>query len=135
MSNDNFLNDYVNFVDSVTSDNSKRSDIFFDGLDKIEEQGIAPERILTACIGMSSEAGEFSDIIKKIFFQGKEVNEETIRHLKLELGDIMWYISQACIALDISISEIINMNIEKLEKRYPGGFEAVRSNNKSADDL
>ena len=130
-----FLDDYVSFVDSVTSDNSKRSDVFFDALDKIEEQGIAPERILTASIGMSSEAGEFSDIIKKIVFQGKEVNEETIRHLKLELGDIMWYISQACMALNVSLEEVIRMNIEKLEKRYPGGFEAVRSNNKSQDDI
>jgi len=130
-----FLDDYVSFVDSVTSDNSKRSDVFFDALDKIEEQGIAPERILTASIGMASEAGEFSDIIKKIVFQGKEVNEETIRHLKLELGDVMWYISQACMALNVSLEEVIRMNIEKLEKRYPGGFEAVRSNNKSQDDI
>jgi NTP pyrophosphatase (non-canonical NTP hydrolase) len=130
-----FLDDYVSFVDSVTSDNSKRSDVFFDSLDKIEEQGIAPERILTASIGMASEAGEFSDIIKKIVFQGKEVNEETIRHLKLELGDVMWYISQACMALNVSLEEVIRMNIEKLEKRYPGGFEAVRSNNKSQDDI
>jgi len=130
-----FLDDYVSFVDSVTSDNSKRSDAFFDSLDKIEEQGIAPERILTASIGMASEAGEFSDIIKKIVFQGKEVNEETIRHLKLELGDVMWYISQACMALNVSLEEVIRMNIEKLEKRYPGGFEAVRSNNKSQDDI
>jgi NTP pyrophosphatase (non-canonical NTP hydrolase) len=130
-----FLDDYVSFVDRVTSDNSKRSDAFFDALDKIEEQGIAPERILTASIGMSSEAGEFSDIIKKIVFQGKEVNEETIRHLKLELGDVMWYISQACMALNVSLEEVIRMNIEKLEKRYPGGFEAVRSNNKSQDDI
>jgi NTP pyrophosphatase (non-canonical NTP hydrolase) len=130
-----FLDDYVSFVDSVTSDNSKRSDVFFDALDKIEEKGIAPERILTASIGMSSEAGEFSDIIKKIVFQGKEVNEETIRHLKLELGDVMWYISQACMALNVSLEEVIRMNIEKLEKRYPGGFEAVRSNNKSQDDI
>lgn len=130
-----FLDDYVSFVDRVTSDNSKRSDAFFDSLDKIEEKGIAPERILTASIGMSSEAGEFSDIIKKIVFQGKEVNEETIRHLKLELGDVMWYISQACMALNVSLEEVIRMNIEKLEKRYPGGFEAVRSNNKSQDDI
>ena len=130
-----FLDDYVSFVDRVTSDNSKRSDAFFDSLDKIEEQGIAPERILTASIGMASEAGEFSDIIKKIVFQGKEVNEETIRHLKLELGDVMWYISQACMALNVSLEEVIRMNIEKLEKRYPGGFEAVRSNNKSQDDI
>lgn len=130
-----FLDDYVSFVDSVTSDNSKRSDVFFDALDKIEEKGIAPERILTASIGMASEAGEFSDIIKKIVFQGKEVNEETIRHLKLELGDVMWYISQACMALNVSLEEVIRMNIEKLEKRYPGGFEAIRSNNKSQDDI
>jgi len=130
-----FLDDYVNFVDSVTSDNSKRSDAFFDALDSIEEKGIAPERILTASIGMASEAGEFSDIIKKIVFQGKEVNEETIRHLKLEIGDVMWYVAQACMALNVSLEEVIRMNIEKLEKRYPGGFDKVRSNNKKSDDI
>jgi len=130
-----FLDDYVNFVDSVTSDNSKRSDAFFDALDSIEEKGIAPERILTASIGMASEAGEFSDIIKKIVFQGKEVNEETIRHLKLEIGDVMWYIAQACMALNVSLEEVIRMNIEKLEKRYPGGFDKIKSNNKDSKDL
>ena len=130
-----FLDDYVNFVDSVTSDNSKRSDAFFDALDSIEEKGIAPERILTASIGMASEAGEFSDIIKKIVFQGKEVNEETIRHLKLEIGDVMWYIAQACMGLNVSLEEVIRMNIEKLEKRYPGGFDKIKSNNKDSKDL
>ena len=130
-----FLDDYVSFVDSVTSDNSKRSDVFFDALDKIEEQGIAPERILTASIGMASEAGEFSDIIKKIVFQGKPIEEETKFHLKRELGDILWYVCQACIALDTDLEEVIEMNINKLEDRYPGGFSEFNSNNRKEGDL
>ena len=74
-------------------------------------------------------------MVKKCIFQGKAMDEHTIFHLKRELGDIMWYISQACIALDTSIEDIIYMNIEKLEARYPDGFEAFRSNNRDEGDV
>jgi len=85
---------------------------------------------------MSAEAGEFTEIVKKIVFQGKPVNEDNLFHLKRELGDIMWYVSQACIGLDISLEEVIQMNFEKLSARYPeGSFSIERSENRVANDI
>ena len=94
------------------------------------------DRLLTAAVGMSAEAGEFTEVVKKIIFQGKPVNEENLFHLKRELGDIMWYVSQACMGLDTTIDEIIEMNVEKLKARYPGGeFDVHYSENRKEDDL
>ena len=135
MSDERLLLDYTRFVDEVTSDASKNPEDFSDALDIIEEQGVAPERILTAALGICAEGGEFTEVVKKCIFQGKPMDEHTIFHMKRELGDIMWYISQACIALDTSIEEIIYMNIEKLEARYPDGFEAFRSENRKEGDI
>lgn len=137
MSNDTeLLLDYTRFVDEVTSDASKDSEAFLDALDIIEEtSGVPTERLLTAALGICAEGGEFTEVVKKCLFQGKPMDEHTVFHLKRELGDIMWYISQACIALDSSIEDIIYMNIEKLEARYPDGFEAFRSNNRSEGDV
>jgi NTP pyrophosphatase (non-canonical NTP hydrolase) len=103
---------------------------------ELRENGFPTERLLTAAVGMSAEAGEFTEIIKKIVFQGKPVNQENIFHLKRELGDIMWYVSQACIGLDISIEEVIQMNFEKLSARYPEGtFSIERSENRKENDV
>lgn len=135
MSDERLLLDYTRFVDEVTSDASKNPDDFSDALDIIDEQGVAPERILTAALGICAEGGEFTEVIKKCVFQGKPMDDHAKFHLKRELGDIMWYISQACIALDTNIEDIIYMNIEKLEARYPDGFEAFRSNNRSEGDI
>ena len=74
-----------------------------------------PSDCLLAAVGMSAEAGEFTEVVKKIVFQGKPVNEENLFHLKRELGDIMWYVAQACMGLDTTIDEIIEMNVEKLK--------------------
>jgi NTP pyrophosphatase (non-canonical NTP hydrolase) len=135
MSDPNLLYDYVEFVDEVTSKASKDPEEFSDALDIIEEQGVAPERLLTAALGICAEGGEFTEVVKKCVFQGKPMDEHTQYHLKRELGDICWYIAQACIALDISIEDVLYMNIEKLEARYPDGFEAFRSNNRSEGDI
>ena len=135
MSDPNLLYDYVEFVDEVTSKASKDPEEFSDALDIIEEQGVAPERLLTAALGICAEGGEFTEVVKKCVFQGKPMDEHTQYHLKRELGDIRWYIAQACIALDISIEDVLHMNIEKLEARYPDGFEAFRSNNRSEGDI
>tara|TARA_R100001460_G_scaffold97287_1_gene139828 strand:- start:264 stop:671 length:408 start_codon:yes stop_codon:yes gene_type:complete len=135
MSDPNLLYDYVEFVDEVTSKASKDPEEFSDALDIIEEQGVAPERLLTAALGICAEGGEFTEVVKKCVFQGKPMDEHTQYHLKRELGDICWYIAQACIALDISIEDVLHMNIEKLEARYPDGFEAFRSNNRSEGDI
>ena len=101
----------------------------------LEEQGVNPARLLTAGIGMAGEVGEFNEIIKKCLFQGKEVDKDRIIHLQKELGDIMWYVAQACLALNTSIEKIIDMNTAKLEDRYPGGFDAFRSENRKEGDI
>jgi NTP pyrophosphatase (non-canonical NTP hydrolase) len=130
------LNKYVEFVDTTTSKPSKYYEDFSACLKSLEEQGFHTERLLTAAVGMSAEAGEFTEIVKKIVFQGKPVNEENLFHLKRELGDIMWYVSQACLGLDISLEEVIQMNFEKLNARYPeGAFTIERSENRVKGDL
>jgi len=115
------LKKYVEFVDATTSNPSKQYSEFLKRLHNLEVEGFPTERLLTAAVGMSAEAGEFTEVVKKMIFQGKPVNEENLFHLKRELGDIMWYVSQACIGLDISIEEVIQMNFEKLSARYPEG--------------
>ena len=130
------LNKYVEFVNTTTSKPSKEHTPFIDRLMELRENEFPTERLLTAAVGMSAEAGEFTEIIKKIIFQGKPVNQENLFHLKRELGDIMWYVSQACLGLDISLEEVIQMNFEKLSARYPeGAFSIERSENRVEGDL
>jgi len=127
---------YVEFVDAVTSNESKQYYDFAQRLAALQDQGFPTERLLTAAVGMSAEAGEFTEIIKKIIFQGKPINEENLFHLKRELGDIMWYVAQACMGLDISLEEVIEMNVDKLKSRYPGGeFDVHYSENRKEGDL
>ena len=131
-----FLTDYQEFVDEVSSDATKNNDdSFFDALDIVDEQGVEPSRLLTAGIGLSGEVGEFNDIVKKCLFQGKELDDDVVNHLRSELGDIMWYVAQGCIALDTTIEEIIDINTAKLKDRYPGGFDEFRSDNRDEDDI
>jgi NTP pyrophosphatase (non-canonical NTP hydrolase) len=130
------LNKYVEFVDATTSNPSKQYSEFLKRLHNLEVEGFPTERLLTAAVGMSAEAGEFTEVVKKMIFQGKPVNEENLFHLKRELGDIMWYVSQACIGLDISLEEVIQMNFEKLSARYPeGAFTIERSENRVKGDV
>jgi len=127
---------YVEFVDAVTSPQSQSYYPFTNRLSELHDQGFPTERLLTAAVGMSAEAGEFTEIIKKIIFQGKPVNEENLFHLKRELGDIMWYVAQACIGLNISLDEVLEMNVDKLKARYPGGeFDVHFSENRKEGDL
>ena len=130
-----FLLDYTRFVDEVTSDASKDAQALSDSLDVIDGFGVSPERVLTAAIGISAEGGEFAEIVKKCIFQGKPMDDEAQYHMKRELGDIMWYIAQACIALGISLEDVLDTNIQKLEARYPDGFEAFRSENRKEGDI
>ena len=127
---------YAEFVDAVTSDESKDFVALSSRLVELDHQGINIERLLTGAVGLSAEAGELMEIVKKLIFQGKPVNDETIFHMKRELGDVMWYIMQVLMALDTPIEEIVAMNVEKLEKRYPGGsFDAFYSENRQEGDL
>ena len=86
------LQDYLEFVDEVSSDQTKNTDDFINSMEIMDEQGVDPSRLMTASIGLSGEVGEFNDIVKKCAFQGKEMDEDVVKHLKSELGDVMWYI-------------------------------------------
>lgn len=126
---------YKQFVSEVTSPASSNSEDFISRLEELGNSGVEIHRLLTGAVGISAEAGEFMEIVKKIIFQGKPANEDNLEHLKIELGDILWYVAQACLALDISLEELTDMNIKKLSKRYPEGtFDAYYSENRAADD-
>ena len=128
---------YVEFVREVTSDPSLDYAAFLSRTNKLElEDDTNVTQLLTAALGLSAEAGEFTEVVKKIIFQGKDYNEENVFHMKRELGDICWYLAQACMALDTSFDEILAMNVEKLKARYPGGeFDVSKSENRAEGDL
>ena len=128
---------YLDFVEGVTSDPSKDFAQLLARMTELETVGDADlPHLLTAALGLSAEAGEFTEVVKKIILQGKPYNEDNVFHMKHELGDICWYIAQACMALDTTFDEIIEMNVDKLKARYPGGeFNVHKSENRAEGDL
>jgi NTP pyrophosphatase (non-canonical NTP hydrolase) len=127
---------YIEFVRQTTSPASSEYPKLVDRLNELEGQGADVSRLMTAAFGMSAEAGEFTEVVKKIFLQGKPYSEDNIFHMKRELGDLCWYLAQACMALDISFEEVLEMNYEKLSARYPEGtFDVYRSENRVEGDL
>tara|TARA_Y100001937_G_scaffold114913_1_gene165168 strand:- start:265 stop:663 length:399 start_codon:yes stop_codon:yes gene_type:complete len=128
------INDYAKFVDETTSEESKHHIALLGRLDDLKNIANIP-RLLTSSVGMLAESGEFAEISKKIIFQGKEFNEEERFHMKRELGDILWYWVQGCIALGFEPEDVMQENINKLEKRYPNGFDVHRSENREAGDI
>jgi NTP pyrophosphatase (non-canonical NTP hydrolase) len=144
------LHKYQEFVEAVTSKESNDLTSFMNRLDRLDGNyeaygsdgeymhgpNINVPLLLTAGLGLGSEGGEFQEIIKKIFFQGKPLNEENVFHMKRELGDIMWYWINACRALQLDPNEVIAENVNKLKARYPGGeFDAFYSENRKDGDL
>jgi len=126
---------YEEFVAAVTSKSSTNFVDFADRIGDLDRQGANIERLLTAGVGINAEGGEFLEIIKKMVFQGKPWNEDNREHLIIELGDVMWYVAQATMALDISFDEVIATNVKKLEKRYPeGSFDIYFSENRKTGD-
>ena len=126
---------YTVFVDAVTSDNSKDFKSFIESLNNLDREGSNINRLTTAAVGISAEGGEFMEIVKKMVFQGKPWNADNREHLIIELGDVLWYVAQACMALDVSFDEVIRTNVKKLEKRYPEGtFDIYFSENRSVND-
>ena len=129
------LDKYLNFVDGVTSDPSKDYQSFVESLDDLDGQGSNIHRLLTAAVGVSAEGGEFMEIVKKMVFQGKPWNDDNREHLIIELGDVLWYVAQACMALEVSFDDVVAGNVKKLKKRYPGGeFDVYHSENRASDD-
>ena len=139
------LNKYKDFVEEVTSKPSNDLTTFMDRCDELDGNYIGdgvhgPDinvpLLLTACLGLAAESGEFIEVPKKIFFQGKPLTEENVYHMKRELGDIMWYWINACRALNLDPNDVIDENVRKLESRYPGGsFDAHYSENRKSGDL
>ena len=127
---------YSQFVDAVTSDESKDFLALSDRLVELDKKGANIERLLTAGVGLNAEAGEFLEIVKKMVFQGKPWDEANREHLIIELGDVIWYAANACMALGISFEDVVARNVTKLEKRYPGGqFDVYYSENREEGDL
>ena len=127
---------YALFVDGVTADSSKDYKSFLDSIEYLDGEGSNVQRLLTAAVGISAEGGEFMEIVMKMLFQGKPWDEHNRKHLIIELGDVMWYVMQACKALDVSIEEVVAGNVDKLKKRYPGGeFNVYQSENRKEGDL
>ena len=126
---------YTQFVDAVTSTPSKDFKSLINRLGELDREGANIERLTTASVGLAAESGEFLEIVKKMVFQGKPRNSDNREHLIIELGDVMWYVAQACMALDISFDDVVRGNVKKLEKRYPGGsFSVDKSENRKAGD-
>ena len=130
-------NKYIEFVRQTTSPASSDFAALLTRLTELEASADADvPRLMTAAFGISAEAGEFTEVIKKIFLQGKPYNEDNAFHLKRELGDICWYIAQACMALDTTFEEVLQMNYEKLSARYPEGtFDVYKSENRVEGDI
>jgi NTP pyrophosphatase (non-canonical NTP hydrolase) len=130
-------NKYIEFVRQTTSPASSDFAALLARMTELEATADADvPRLVTAAFGMSAEAGEFTEVVKKILLQGKPYNEENVFHLKRELGDICWYLAQACMSLDTNFEEILQMNYEKLSARYPeGSFDVYKSENRVEGDL
>ena len=131
-----FFSTYTDFVTKVTSEPSIELDALKKSFDEIEQSsGIKTPRLLTAALGLGSETGEFVEIVKKMYLQGKPPSEDNIFHMKRELGDIMWYWVTACASLNLDPYEVISENQEKLAARYGEKFEVQRSETRKKGDL
>tara|TARA_B100000941_G_C28481826_1_gene542606 strand:- start:464 stop:871 length:408 start_codon:yes stop_codon:yes gene_type:complete len=130
------LNKYTEFVQGVTSQQSNETESLCNQLQSLEQEGVNMALLLTGSIGIASEGGEFSEIVKKCIFQGKPLDADTQFHIKRELGDIIWYWTNSCRALGLDPNEVIEENVNKLKSRYPGGeFDVHYSENRKDGDL
>ena len=130
------LKKYIEFVYGVTSAPSTDYAALVKRLNELEAEDADVCKLLTAALGLTAESGEFTEIVKKIVFLGKPYNNENVYHMKREWGDICWYLAQAFMALDTDFNEILEMNVSKLESRYPGGsFDVHKSENRKEGDL
>jgi NTP pyrophosphatase (non-canonical NTP hydrolase) len=131
------LREYTKFVDAVTSKETNNYDHFHARVKEIREStNINPSLLLNSAIGLAAECGEFAEIPKKCFFQGKPLDEAAIHHMKMELSDIIWYWTNACRSLGLDPNDVIAANVAKLESRYPNGsFDPWYSENRKDGDL
>ena len=140
------INDYAKFVDTTTSEASRKTNVLanrvlnlrgnFSSLNDEVTEDVQVARLLTAVIGMMAESGEFAEVVKKKVFQAdSQFSDQEVFHMKRELGDVLWYWCQGCMALGFTPEEVMQENIKKLEQRYPNGFEVVRSEVRADGDI
>jgi NTP pyrophosphatase (non-canonical NTP hydrolase) len=133
------LTKYQQFAYELASQESKNIEKFKERVDQLEKEAqplsVNVPLLLVSGVGLGSEGGEFEEIVKKIFFQGKPLTEENVFHMKRELGDLLWYWVNACTALNLDPNDVIAENVHKLESRYPGGFDPYYSENRKPNDL
>ena len=130
------LTEYSKFVETLTSDESNSTELMIDRIRKLENDGCNVSLLLTSAVGLSAEAGEFTEIVKKMIFQGKPYNDDNHFHMHRELSDIVFYLMNACRALNVDPNEIFFENVRKLEARYPGGkFNVSQSEVRAEGDL
>jgi NTP pyrophosphatase (non-canonical NTP hydrolase) len=134
---DNDLSRYSQFVEQVTSKESQNWKAFSQRCEQLEDSKLCNIPLLmTSAIGLSSEAGEFNEIVKKMVFQGKPLDADVVFHMKRELGDILWYWTNACRSLHLDPMDVLRENVTKLKARYPDGtFDAFFSENRKGGDL
>jgi NTP pyrophosphatase (non-canonical NTP hydrolase) len=137
MTNHIDLNKYTKFVDAVTSKETNNYDYLHQRINELRNTtNVNVSLLMNSAIGLAAETGEFAEIPKKVFFQGKPLDEAAIFHMKRELGDIFWYWTNACRSLGLDPNDVIQENVKKLESRYPGGsFDAHYSENRQDGDL
>ena len=128
---------YIEFVRQTTSPASSNFAQLLSRMTELEAtHDTDVPRLLTAALGMSAECGELVEIIKKILLQGKSYNEDNVIHMKKEAGDVLWYMSQLCIALNTTFEELMEINYQKLSARYPEGtFSVYKSENRAEGDI
>ena len=140
------INDYAKFVDTTTSDASRDTSVLSNRVLNLRGthghingktyESVQVARLMTAVIGMMAESGEFAEVVKKKIFQADTpFSEQEVFHMKRELGDVLWYWCQGCMALGFTPEEVMQENIKKLEQRYPNGFEVVRSEVRADGDI
>ncbi len=137
------LDEYRQFVDSVTSSESKDFNSFSRRLSEVHSVtnsdmlgDVNIPRLITAAFGLVSEGGEFTEVVKKVLFQGKELDESNRTRLIKELGDVAWYWANACTALNVDPNDVLELNADKLKARFPEGhFSAERSENRLDNDV
>jgi NTP pyrophosphatase (non-canonical NTP hydrolase) len=132
------LHKYSEFVDAITSDISNSPHSFVNRIQEIDRNDLDLNisLALTAAAGLCGESGEFSEIFKKVVYHNKPYTQETKDHAAKELGDVIWYWTNACRALGLDPNQVIADNVNKLSARYPGGtFNAFHSENRADGDI
>lgn len=124
------VNDYQNFVNGLLSPATREATAFQDRVKELTDSGVSVQMLLTAAVGLTGEAGEVSDLIKKVVFQGKPYTDDIRNKLIDEMGDVAWYLALACSSVGVTMEDILERNVDKLQSRYPGGFSINRSENR-----